>query len=77
MRQGVVCLPTGAWFDPSDTATMDSLEKHGNANVLTPDRGTSKLAQGPTAHSALVQIERFDADPPAITAYSVPTLATE
>ncbi|MEZ5714250.1 MAG: molybdopterin dinucleotide binding domain-containing protein [Paracoccaceae bacterium] len=28
----------------------------GNPNALTPDKGTSKLAQGPIAHSCLVQV---------------------
>lgn len=49
---GVVALPTGAWFgDPSDT-----IDPHGNANVLTRDVGTSRLGQGSSAHSALVQV---------------------
>ncbi|MGB1554438.1 MAG: hypothetical protein ACPHDR_09555, partial [Candidatus Puniceispirillaceae bacterium] len=31
--------------------------KHGNPNVLAPDRPTSQLAQGPAAHSCLVEIQ--------------------
>ena len=52
-----------------------SLEKHGNPNVLTPDRGTSRLAQGPIAHSALVEVERFDEDAPPVTAFAAPDVA--
>lgn len=57
---GVVQLPTGAWFDPSSPGQSLSLEKHGNPNVLTPDRGTSRLAQSPTCNSTLVEVSRFD-----------------
>jgi biotin/methionine sulfoxide reductase len=73
IRPRVVELPTGAWFDPS--ASDDSLEVHGNPNVLTRDAGTSKLAQGPTAHSCLVDIEKFAGDLPAITVLSQPATA--
>ena len=48
---GVVVLPTGAWYDPE---TPGGLERHGNPNVLTLDKGASRLAQGPVAHTALV-----------------------
>src|SRR5690606_37453307 len=54
---GVVQLATGAWFDPLDPARPGSLEKHGNANALTLDKGTSRLAQGPSAHICLVEVE--------------------
>jgi len=53
----VVCLATGAWFAPND----DGLELNGNPNVLTKDQGTSSLAQGPSANTCLVQVERFHA----------------
>ncbi len=53
---GVVALPTGAWFgDPGG-----NLDPHGNPNVLTRDTGTSRLAQGCSAHSALVEVSRLD-----------------
>ena len=50
---GVVALPTGAWFDP-DASGMDS---QGNPNVLTRDTGTSRIGQGCSAHTCLVDIE--------------------
>ncbi|BBG03288.1 MULTISPECIES: hypothetical protein [Pseudonocardia] len=40
---------------------------HGNANVLTGDRGTSALAQGPSAHSCPVEIEAVTAEVPPVT----------
>ncbi len=66
IRDGVVLLPTGAWFDPQDWSGSGSLEQHGNPNVLTLDRGTSSLGQGPISHTTLVEIEKFtdEAAPP-------------
>ncbi len=72
IRPGVVNLSTGAWFDPVDPATIGSLDKHGNPNMLTLDKGTSKLAQSPAAQTALVNVERFEAAAPAITAFAPP-----
>ncbi len=72
VRPGVVNLATGAWYDPAEPGRIGSLDKHGNPNVLTLDRGTSKLAQGPIAHSALVEVERFAGPAPDITAFTGP-----
>jgi biotin/methionine sulfoxide reductase len=72
LRRGVVQLSTGAWFDPLDPAEIGSLDKHGNPNVLTLDKGTSKLAQSPTAQTTLVEVERFDGEPPPITVFEPP-----
>jgi biotin/methionine sulfoxide reductase len=59
----VVQLACGAWYDPADDAA-DAPCRHGNANVLTRDRGTSKLAQGPSSATTTVEIERATAPPP-------------
>lgn len=57
VRPGVVALPTGAWFgDPGA-----NVDPHGNPNVLTQDVGTSRLGQGCSAHTALVEVERAGA----------------
>ena len=51
IRPGVIQIATGAWFDPDgDTC------RNGNPNTLTPDKGSSSLAQGPIAHSCLVKV---------------------
>ena len=73
IRPGVIELATGAWYDPLDPQQYHSLEVHGNPNVLTRDAGTSKLAQGPSAHSCLVQMERFDDPLPAIKIFGQPS----
>ena len=52
-----------------------ALEVHGNPNVLTRDAGTSKLAQGPTAHSCLVEVEKYDGELFAIQVFSQPLIA--
>ncbi len=72
VRAGVVLLPTGAWFDPVMANGSANREKHGNPNVLTLDKGTSKLGQGPIAHTALVEIEKFADEAPEVTAFTPP-----
>jgi biotin/methionine sulfoxide reductase len=67
-------LATGAWFDPLDAAVIGSLDKHGNPNMLTLDKGTSRLAQCSIAQTALVEIERFDGEPPPVTAFDPPAI---
>ncbi|MEM7496585.1 MAG: molybdopterin-dependent oxidoreductase [Pseudomonadota bacterium] len=71
---GVVQLSTGAWYDPETPGDPGSLCKHGNPNVLTLDKGTSRLAQGPSAHTALVEVSALDAPPPPVTAFDPPVL---
>lgn len=75
VMRGVVHLATGAWYDPAEPGKIGTLDKHGNPNVLTIDRGTSQLAQGPIAHTTLVNVERYDADLPEITAFNGPAAA--
>ena len=48
--------------------------KHGNPNVLTLDKGTSKLGQGPIAHSCLIEIEKYNDKIPEVTAHEPPTI---
>ena len=54
IRTGVIQISTGAWLDMKDDT---GLCRQGNPNVLCLDKGTSKLGQGPIAHSCLVEIE--------------------
>jgi biotin/methionine sulfoxide reductase len=56
IRPGVVALPTGAWFgDPGG-----NIDPNGNPNVLTKDVGTSRLGQGCSAHTALVDVAKLE-----------------
>ena len=70
----VLQLPTGAWYDPETPGEIGSLCKHGNANVLTLDKGSSRLGQGPSAHSCLVEVERFVGPPPRVSAFDPPEI---
>jgi biotin/methionine sulfoxide reductase len=72
IRPGVVQMSTGAWYDPEHPGVIGSLDKHGNPNVLTLDKGTSRLAQGPSAQTTLVEIEKFSGEPPPVTAFEAP-----
>ncbi|OED38129.1 hypothetical protein AB833_20835 [Chromatiales bacterium (ex Bugula neritina AB1)] len=75
VRPGVVVLPTGAWYNPQDARVYDSLEVHGNPNVLTRDVGTSSLAQATSAHSCLIEVERYDDELPEVTVFEQPEFA--
>ncbi|MEM8755234.1 MAG: molybdopterin-dependent oxidoreductase, partial [Pseudomonadota bacterium] len=70
LRPGVARMSTGAWWDPDESGMC----RHGNPNAVTRDAGTSRLGQGPTAHSCLVEVERFDGEPPAVRAFDPPEI---
>ena len=70
----VAIMATGAWFDPADQA--EAPERHGNPNVLTLDIGTSKLTQGPSALSVLVNIERWTGAYSPVQVFEKPLLTT-
>jgi biotin/methionine sulfoxide reductase len=72
LRAGVVQISTGAWYDPAEPGVIGSVDKHGNPNVLTLDKGTSRLAQGPSAQTTLVQVEKYAGDPPPVSAFEPP-----
>jgi biotin/methionine sulfoxide reductase len=74
VRPGVIQLATGAWYDPRDPADPDSMCVHGNPNVLTRDKGTSRLAQGCTGQHSLVQLERWAEPVPPIRVHAPPDL---
>jgi biotin/methionine sulfoxide reductase len=75
VRPGVVQLSTGAWYDPDDPDADRPLCVHGNPNVLTPDRGTSRLAQGCTGQHALVEVIRAEGPQPPVRAWDPPALS--
>ncbi|GHA49433.1 biotin transporter BioY [Streptomyces spiroverticillatus] len=71
---GVLQLSTGAWWDPSRPGRSGTLDRHGNPNTLTGDRGCSRLSQGPSAHSALVDIEVYEGPAETVLAFTPPHL---
>jgi biotin/methionine sulfoxide reductase len=72
VRPGVVRLSCGAWYDPASLADGAACA-HGNENVLTRDHGTSRLGQGPSSATALVEVERATAPPP-VKAFAPPAM---
>ncbi|MGH7046094.1 MAG: molybdopterin-dependent oxidoreductase [Stellaceae bacterium] len=75
VRPGVVRLSCGAWYDPESEADGAACA-HGNANVLTRDHGTSRLSQGPSSATTLVEVERAAAPPP-VAAFTPPRIVTD
>jgi biotin/methionine sulfoxide reductase len=69
---GVLRLSCGAWYDPHDDGNGEPVCAHGNPNVLTRDRGTSRLGQGPSSATVLVEIERATAPAPPVRAFTPP-----
>ncbi|MBR8462394.1 molybdopterin-dependent oxidoreductase [Campylobacter sp. faydin G-105] len=67
----VIIISEGAWYDPIKFGEK-SLCKHGNINVLTKDIGSSKLSQSNTAHTSLVQVEKFKGKLEPISAFDRP-----
>ena len=72
LRRGVVQLSTGAWYEPP--ADEELPENHGNPNVLTRDKASSKLSQALTAHSCLVDVEKYTAPLPEVKAHKPPEI---
>ena len=63
-----------AWYDPDTPGRVGALDRHGNPNMLTLDKGTSKLAQGPSSQTALVEVERWAKPVPDIAIYGQPAV---
>lgn len=74
VRPGVLQLATGAWYDPLVAGEIGTLDVHGNPNMLTLDKGTSQLAQGPISQTTLVEIEKWSGAAPPIRVFSPPEL---
>lgn len=72
VRPGVVQLATGAWYSPMDLDGSARTCVHGNPNVLTRDKGTSRVAQGTTGQLSLVQLELFTGNLPPFDPYAAP-----
>src|SRR6516165_10856017 len=73
---GVAKLSCGAWYDPA-SADDGAICVHGNANVLTHDRGSSKLSRGPSTGTNMVEIERFTAPLPPVRAFAPPEVVQD
>ena len=74
LMPGVVQLSTGAWWDPVQPGLSGTLDRHGNPNALTADRPCSRLSQGPSALSALVEVEPYDGPLSDVLAFTAPNI---
>lgn len=74
VRPGVLQLSTGAWYDPDTPGAIGATCVHGNPNVLTHDTGTSTIAQGTSAQTCLVQLEKLDGDAPPVRVFEPPQI---
>ena len=71
--KGTVALHEGAWYDPLDLGVSEKpLCKNGCPNVLTRDEGTSKLAQGNSPNTCILQVEKFTGQAPEVTVFKQP-----
>ncbi len=59
VRPGVIQISTGAWFNPAQPGVIGSLDLGGNINMLTLDKGTSKLTQAPISQTTLVEVRAY------------------
>lgn len=73
VRKDVGIISEGAWYDPNKPGEA-SLCQHGNINVLTIDKGTSKLAQSNISHTTLVQVEKYKGEILPIQAFNKPKI---
>lgn len=74
ISRGVVRMQEGGWYDPQDRRDPNALCKHGNVNVLTLDIPSSKLAVATSAHTALVDFEKYAGKLPEITIFKQPKI---
>ena len=74
VMEGVINLPTGAWYDPVEVEDGPPVCVNGNPNVLTRDIGTSKLAQGCCGQITIAEVALWTGDAPEVRAYGPPPL---
>ncbi|QKJ67450.1 trimethylamine-N-oxide reductase TorA [Deefgea piscis] len=70
--KGVVRLQEGAWYGPTGSE-IGALDTYGDPNTMTPDIGSSSLAQAISANTCVVEVEKYKGKAPAVTAFGGPT----
>ena len=74
VRKGVLIMETGSWFDSAPDRSGPGICLHGNPNAVTPDLPTSAVAQGPSANTCLVRIEKTTQPFPDRAAFEPPEI---
>ncbi|GAA7523657.1 molybdopterin guanine dinucleotide-containing S/N-oxide reductase [Helicobacter pylori] len=59
IRQGVLSIQKGAWYDPEDVKVRNPRCNGGHVNTLTSLRPTSSMTQAISANTALVNIRKL------------------
>ncbi|MGL2527702.1 molybdopterin guanine dinucleotide-containing S/N-oxide reductase [Helicobacter pylori] len=59
IRQGVLSIQEGAWYDPEDVNTRNPRCNAGSVNTLTSSRPTSSMMQAISVNTTLVNIRRL------------------
>ncbi len=59
IRQGVLSIQKGAWYDPEDVGVRNPRCNAGHVNTLTSLRPTSSMTQAISANTALVNIGKL------------------
>lgn len=73
IRAGVVCVHEGSWYDPEKPGELGTLDKQGDANVVTLDQPlSSRFAQATIANTTLVQVEKYQQPVPPVTVLDPP-----
>ncbi len=73
IRPDVIWVAEGGWYNPINPGEANSLDAYGDVNVLTPDLGTSKLAQGNCGHKIIGDMEKYTGEVPPVTVFNTPT----
>lgn len=74
IRVDVLVMHEGGWYDPVEPGKEGTMCAHGDVNLVTLDKSTSKLAQANIANTTLVDIEKFKGTVPPIKVFSKPNL---
>jgi len=69
VKLGVVASQEGGWYSPEGQTCL-----YGNANVLTPDTGTSAWGQGPSAQTCLIKVKKYSGKKPNIDCFTGPII---
>ena len=75
-QEDVVIVSEGAWYDPQIPGER-SLCLHGDLSVLTKDVPSSTLTQSNTAHTSLVQVEKFKGEVKRVRAFDAPRIVSK
>lgn len=75
MRQGVIRVNEGGWYDPLEPGKVGTLCKYGDINNVSLDIASSKLSQAITAHSVVGDVEKYAGPEVTVGVFAAPASA--